>query len=690
MELLNCADVERNLNIVKNQLDLCLDDILEDICFYKFGDLKEEGNIEVPTHKATYQQKWNEDEDQMLEDIHKYIKNGKLNWSETIQNVNNEFQQQFMDKTKDQQLENVKSIDITKFKLPLFAKFVFKLFIESDKKMYERNKDHFTGVKDSFYRIWIDDFRDVPDWFTYQHDVLLLELVMRNGMNIDLIIDDLTGDKSVEYKIRLGVDKQMLDVMSVDNPYYLFISWCVQKPNILHRLKYVTNIMITTLQNDEYQPSLINIRIPNDEDQPALNSESVVFSDYQHQVHIQCVERKPTTIIHDKSDINDVDEGDEIKLNEEPPTMKQSKSRPFKMESKEITVDAGTFVPKSDTKRYRISDPFLSRNIDNELLATFQSFNLMEYGKPLGLFIISQLRQEDNSAYWKVLGALLTTLPYPISKEIIHSEKHFFTKNTSPDMLRTICMKMMEGSQFQPSAALGIAGFFDDLAEEDLIQEDAWKGYGDYFEKMAFTEINKIESNHLLYTLLNIPLLSNEKKSLVELALDGKRIEFLNNDRINSIMHHMFVHGYLHPGEEIETTELEYMDMLIQLWKYPLDFYLSARGYHWTSIILFMLYFAVVCLYAIARPMERGDLKSLAHLYLLELIFWICNGGYVLYECFELWEKGPSAYFNLGVKGQTNLLDAVLCVFWIYLFITRCYFYFGWIDFDPLQPSTLH
>eukprot|EP01084_Bolivina_argentea_P027443 51016_1 len=149
MRLLNAVDVERNLNIVKNQLDLCLDNILEDICFCKFGDLKEEGNIELRTQKAAYQQKWNDDEDQMLRDIHKYINNsgiggrGGINWCDIIRTANNEFERQFIDKIQEypRQIGNIKGgIDITKCKLPLFAEFVFQLFIKSDKKMYERNK----------------------------------------------------------------------------------------------------------------------------------------------------------------------------------------------------------------------------------------------------------------------------------------------------------------------------------------------------------------------------------------------------------------------------------------------------------------------------------------------------------------------------------------------------------------------
>eukprot|EP01083_Nonionella_stella_P292528 994856_1 len=73
--------------------------------------------------------------------------------------------------------------------------------------------------------------------------------------------------------------------------------------------------------------------------------------------------------------------------------------------------------------------------------------------------------------------------------------------------------------------------FFDDLSEIDMVQEDIWKQFSQEFEVMAFNEMSRIESNHLLFVILNIPLTQHDGKSLLELALDEKRISFLNNDR---------------------------------------------------------------------------------------------------------------------------------------------------------------
>ena len=98
-----------------------------------------------------------------------------------------------------------------------------------------------------------------------------------------------------------------------------------------------------------------------------------------------------------------------------------------------------------------------------------------------------------------------------------------------------------------------------------------------------------------------------------------------------------------------------------------------------------MLYYLLVCYYAFLRPMARNDITGVQ--YILEIAFWVCNGGYILYELFEMWEKGPADYFNLGVKGSTNILDIILCVFWLTLFSLRAYFVFVYDGFDEFIPN---
>ena len=51
-----------------------------------------------------------------------------------------------------------------------------------------------------------------------------------------------------------------------------------------------------------------------------------------------------------------------------------------------------------------------------------------------------------------------------------------------------------------------MAEFFDDLAKENEIQKELWADISTEFEKKAYGFIGVVESDHLLFVLLNIPL----------------------------------------------------------------------------------------------------------------------------------------------------------------------------------------
>ena len=112
------------------------------------------------------------------------------------------------------------------------------------------------------------------------------------------------------------------------------------------------------------------------------------------------------------------------------------------------------------------------------------------------------------------------------------------------------------------------------------MQEDAWRELSSKYEVMAFDKIASVESDHLLFLLLTIPLVQHSGKSLLQLALEQKRIEFLHNDRVNSLIGYLYHQPFLRPEKEIEMDEcsLEYWGMLQLVCKYPFKFYLSAQG----------------------------------------------------------------------------------------------------------------
>eukprot|EP01083_Nonionella_stella_P275531 935802_1 len=146
--------------------------------------------------------------------------------------------------------------------------------------------------------------------------------------------------------------------------------------------------------------------------------------------------------------------------------------------------------------------------------------------------------------------------------------------------------------QFPASAALSVAEFFEDLAELDVVQEDEWKAVSRKYEVMAYNEVIRVESDHLLFVLLNIPLMQRQGESLFSLALKEKRIYFLNNDRINSIIRHLWTTPFLRPHDRIDMRDPKYPQLLKSLFFYPFRFYFSAQGYHWIHALLYLWYLA--------------------------------------------------------------------------------------------------
>ena len=48
----------------------------------------------------------------------------------------------------------------------------------------------------------MESWRSVPKWYTYRHDVLLMELAMRHGIDSEAIVADLYGEKLWIYRSR--------------------------------------------------------------------------------------------------------------------------------------------------------------------------------------------------------------------------------------------------------------------------------------------------------------------------------------------------------------------------------------------------------------------------------------------------------------------------------------------------------
>ena len=133
------------------------------------------------------------------------------------------------------------------------------------------------------------------------------------------------------------------------------------------------------------------------------------------------------------------------------------------------------------------------------------------------MYCFDKLQYCENS--WHILGEILNALPYPLAIKSVNADKikDVLRHAAKPAILDRICSRLVQGSsvmlcvffhtiipftpifgscvfvQFQTSAALGIAEFFEDLSEKDLVQEEVWKSYSKKYEIMAYSEMSTIE-----------------------------------------------------------------------------------------------------------------------------------------------------------------------------------------------------
>ena len=399
--LLLRQNIERNLNYIKHCLKPLLNELIED-AFSIENNQTDDENKENDIKDNQLNVK---DDKEKLKNIKFYIKKrikSKSFWQ-------NRKPGGLWRRSKEKpDLKNLKTLEIDDLKLPLFENFVHHFFVEPDRRMFIRNSK-LGDYSSYFYRIFIDEFRDVPNFWNYNHDVLLLELVFRNGIDTVKIIQNI--DASVtNYKKRVMVTEgtYFADEIS-SHPLYGFQTWCKTEVNILHRLKYVTNTIVNALEKN-------------------LNQNYSIFSKYQRDSHLKFVARSDwkysdKAMQQDDDDKNDDDLDDNHKFEQ---TDKHRIARKIKV------------------------DPYIPRDIETELFASFQACDIMRFGEPLTRFMIDKLNREPNlkESQYHVLGLLFYSLPDPLIVQIL-MESIQILQRAKPEALRDLCLQIEAGSTVQ-------------------------------------------------------------------------------------------------------------------------------------------------------------------------------------------------------------------------------------------------
>eukprot|EP01083_Nonionella_stella_P242799 846647_1 len=206
-----------------------------------------------------------------------------------------------------------------------------------------------------------------------------------------------------------------------------------------------------------------------------------------------------------------------------------------------------------------------------------------------------------------------------------------------------------------------MADYFRKVSQTDSFQKDTWLAKSVEFELKAHELINDIESDHLLYILLTIPLYDTSKSmSILSLALEEKRVNFLNNDRVLGIMNHVWYHSAaIHVEDTIELHDFGWGESLQILFFQPFKYYMSPVGFNWTIAIFYVLYLVFVGTWSYLVVKGRHPDEGW-------IAFWLCNAGFVAYELSEFSDKGRQ-YFS--VTAIMNVWDIIISIIWVILFI---------------------
>eukprot|EP01084_Bolivina_argentea_P046585 85797_1 len=170
---------------------------------------------------------------------------------------------------------------------------------------------------DEYFRTFLDGVSRTPSWWGLEHDTLLLELALRFNYCSHDFLTELTGTKKRYYQYRLRQKSHIPSSIAAaikeepvpfirqmsgrafnplqheskaveeDNEigYQEFKAWCQVDENIMHRLKYITFLLIGKLA--QCSPSIIDLRIPSAEDQPSFAGDSYIFlNDYMRNTHL--------------------------------------------------------------------------------------------------------------------------------------------------------------------------------------------------------------------------------------------------------------------------------------------------------------------------------------------------------------------------------------------------------------------
>ena len=142
----------------------------------------------------------------------------------------------------------------------------------------------------------------------------------------------------------------------------------------------------------------------------------------------------------------------------------------------------------------------------------------------------------------------------------------------------------------------------------------------------------------------------NRKKQKNKMLVDN-RIERISNSIMNEWM-------FLNPRNRDDSFEINPMSFELvwnKLRSTP-EFYFTPLGLFTVQLTLFFLYLVLFTVLSRRRTRVHDEFDT------IEIIFWVCNIGFVFNECMQIVDQGLAGYFDQWVNYIDFSVSAIFVV----------------------------
>ena len=270
------------------------------------------------------------------------------------------------------------------------------------------------------------------------------------------------------------------------------------------------------------------------------------------------------------------------------------------------------------------------------------------YGESLWEFVMQQLLTKQIKSLWLLLAYFSMEIPTIKAIELLQTHIADIAKVKDMDNLELVCSAVIENSHYPIATALHLSNFVSAVAEDDLSRKQEFQEIADRYTVVAEKLVESVESDHLLSIYLETPTDLN-MMSVFEIAIAYEMSDFFDNNRVDRIMGHMWSQfDFLNPALNFRTRDIDLYEMLKFLCYHPAQFYFSPVGRYYIQSLMYIAYVALI---TVVSEQQAYLYESLS---LLEVIMWICNAGYALFEVMEMSFRGieyfsdSTNYFDMG------------------------------------------